>query len=105
MTNVLGLDDKEVSDKVSNVVHGAIKETEGRFDNFTRVSIQYRADGKWHDVELSCRELLNLLHTGTYDERQVVAVECVVVTADEDQVRFVYDFMNLHTEKNPWRML
>lgn len=79
-----------------------------KFDTIISVGVTYEEGGRWHNVDLNFREYLKLLQTGELDEKKVCAVEVSLTNcenAEGDKIRMVYDFVHLHTERNPWRML
>lgn len=88
------------------VIKEAGMQSEPRFGTITEVAIQQRANGPWYTVRVNLLEFLTVLQSGEFDNKPLTAVQVCEVTADnEDRVAFIYDFMNLHTDKNPWRIL
>jgi hypothetical protein len=94
--------------RVESVIKVANVQTEPKFSHIRTLDIQRRANGPWYGVEVNMIEMLQILQTGEYDEQPVTAVrifEMQTENADMDVVYFIYDFVRLHTEQNPWRMM
>lgn len=95
---------------VAATINTALEATVPKLDELITISVTYDNKGRWHDVQVSFREYLDLLHTGELDERKICAVEIYTYPIDvesEDEtdkrVKMIYDFVQLHTERNPWR--
>lgn len=99
---------KTVDAAAANTINTAIKATQPKFDAISDFQVTYRDGGRWNSVDLTMTEFMNVLRTGELDERKVCAVKVLVVNSgneDGDLISFVYDFILLHTERNPWRMI
>lgn len=92
----------------ANLIKSVVRDTQPKFDSISDFEITYTDNGRWHKVDLNMHEFLNVLRTGELDERKVCAVKVLVVTSGnehDDTIAFIYDFVLLHTERNPWRMV
>lgn len=95
-------------ERMNQTIRKATEMTDPKFSLIRTVDIQRRANGPWYTVEVNMIEMLQILQTGEYDEEKVTAVRIYQMEVEneaEDKVYLIYDFINLHTEKNPWRML
>lgn len=93
---------------VQQTIKAAQMHTDQKFSTITDVSIQFRVNGPWYKVDVNMIELMQILQTAEFDEQKLTAVKIFEVQTnneDMDVVHFIYDFVNLHTEKNPWRMV
>ncbi len=87
-----------------------VAQAQTKFATICCLKFTYTDGGRWHEIEVSCLEMLDILKTGAVDGKQICAVEIVTVNPESEEdpyerVRFVYDFVALNTNKNPWRML
>lgn len=80
-------------------------EPTSKLDTVCSVKFTYTDGGRWHSIDVDCREQLRILQEGTVDGKQICAVEVfTVVNQDEEVVRYVYDFVLQATGQNPWRL-
>jgi hypothetical protein len=96
----------EVNSKVGDMIKDVNQQTDPRFASITDIAIQRRAQGPWYKVDVNMIELLQIMQTGEYDEDKITAVRVLEIKLDTgEEVHFIYDFILLHTERNPWRMV
>lgn len=93
---------------VDKVVTKAAQETRPKFDTILSVAFTYVDGGLWHSIDVNFKEYLEILQTGHVEGKPIAAVELSVTdcdNADRDKVKMIYDFVRLHTEQNPFRMI
>lgn len=101
------LQNQDQQSELPQAVKNIVKEAQPKFDNFLTTSITYSEGGRWHDVSLTFREYLSLLQCGELDGRKVCAVEVLMYDCKDEegnQVKLIYDFVQKHTERDPWRL-
>lgn len=77
-----------------------------KFDTIVAVKFTYTEGGRWHSIDVSCTELMQIIHTGEVDGRKICALEVFTVTNDDDEkISFVYDFVAKAQGIHPWRLL
>lgn len=82
-----------------------VQEAAPKFATIFEAEFTYKEGGVWHKVEVNAAEYLEILRTGEVDGRQICALSVCEVKADDgDKIRYIYDFILLHTSRNPWRM-
>jgi hypothetical protein len=94
--------------QANKVVDNIVKESQPKFDTIINVTFTYIDGGRWHSVEMNMKEYLDVLQTGIIEGKQICAMEVSTTNADndeEDKIKMIYDFVALHTGKNPWRMV
>ena len=75
-----------------------------KFDMRCTIDFTYTDGGRWHTIEVDCREYLEIISNGVVDEKPICAIKVVTVT-DDEVVAFIYDFVQRALGKNPWRMV
>lgn len=98
----------EINAGVSTMVNKAVRNTLPKFDTIIPVSFQYEVDGRWFSIECTMREYEQMLVTGHLDNKPLATVEVSITdcgNAEGDKIKMIYDFVKLHTNQCPWRMI
>ena len=77
-------------------------------ESFIPVDVAYVEGGRWNTVQVTWNEYVKMLQTGELDGQKICAVSVNEATNEnedgtKDVLRVVYDFVLMHTGRNPWR--
>lgn len=109
MAEFAGIETDMDTGVVSKVIAKVQRDTAPKFDNLFNVDLMYVTDGHWHSVEMTAKTYLSILQSGEFEGRQLVATSVSEVNTEltdgsTEKVRFIYDFVRLNTNQNPWRI-
>lgn len=99
---------ESINSGVTKMVSKAVQNALPKFDTIIAVSFQYESDGRWFSIECTMREYEAMLVSGHLDDKPLATIEVSttnVDNADGDKIRMIYDFVKLHTNQCPWRMI
>lgn len=108
MDNELRVRVEGINNGVSSMLSKSLRDTLPKFDTTIQASFQYESAGRWFSIDCTMREYEAMLVTGHLDDKPLAAIEVSTTNVGNeagDKIRMIYDFVKLHTNQCPWRML